>query len=67
MTEFINKSFSVYSGTGKEYRDNWDAIFAKKCPIDCQCLCHDTGGGVHDHHGEPCPGKRLSPETPQSP
>ena len=30
MTQFINKSFSVYSGTGDAYRDNWDAIFGKK-------------------------------------
>ncbi len=30
----------------------------RKCPITCTCLCHDTGGGVHDHYGRPCPGKR---------
>lgn len=28
-----------------------------RCPVDCPCLCHDTGGGVHDHPGGPCPGK----------
>lgn len=27
------------------------------CPIECNCLCHDTGGGVHDHENKPCPGK----------
>lgn len=20
----------------------------------CPCLCHDTGGGVHDHRGQKC-------------
>lgn len=29
----------------------------RKCSIDCGCLCHDTQGGCHDHHGQPCPGK----------
>ena len=32
----------------------------KPCPSDCSCLCHDTGGGVHDHEGAPCPGKLRS-------
>jgi 8-oxo-dGTP diphosphatase len=31
-----------------------------KCPRDCLCLCHDTGGGVHDHPDQPCPGKAVS-------
>ena len=32
MTDFLNKSFSVYPGGsgGQEYRDNWDRIFGKK-------------------------------------
>lgn len=32
MTEFANKSFSVYPGKdgGQSYRDNWDRIYAKK-------------------------------------
>ena len=32
MTEFQNKSFSVYPGGtgGQEYRDNWDRVFGKK-------------------------------------
>jgi hypothetical protein len=30
VTEYLNKSFSVYSGTGETYRDNWDRIFGKK-------------------------------------
>lgn len=30
-----------------------------KCLTSCPCLCHDTGGGVHDHQGRPCPGKGL--------
>ncbi len=29
----------------------------RPCVPHCDCLCHDTGGGVHDHEGEPCPGK----------
>lgn len=30
MTKFLDKKFSVYSGSGEKYRDNWDAIFSKK-------------------------------------
>lgn len=32
MTEFANKSFSVYPGKdgGQAYRDNWDRIYGKK-------------------------------------
>ncbi len=32
MTEFANKSFSVYPGKdgGQQYRDNWDRIYGKK-------------------------------------
>lgn len=29
MTRFLDKSFSVYSGSGERYRDNWDRIFKK--------------------------------------
>lgn len=29
------------------------------CPVECTCICHDTGGGNHDHHGKPCPGKNM--------
>lgn len=31
MTEFANKSFSVYPGKdgGQQYRDNWDRIYGK--------------------------------------
>lgn len=29
----------------------------RKCPINCPCICHDTGGSGHDHEGAPCPGK----------
>lgn len=29
MTRFLDKSFSVYSGSGEAYRDNWDRIFKK--------------------------------------
>lgn len=32
----------------------------RKCRIDCPCLCHDTQGGAHDHHGCPCPGKNKA-------
>lgn len=28
------------------------------CPIECNCICHDTGGsGAHE--GQPCPGKNA--------
>lgn len=37
------------------------AIPTRKCRPDCDCLCHDTGGGVHDHTGAPCPGKFPRP------
>lgn len=32
MTEFQNKSFSVYSpgGGSKQYRDNWESVFGKR-------------------------------------
>lgn len=29
----------------------------RPCPTKCPCLCHDTGGGAHGHHGRPCAGK----------
>jgi hypothetical protein len=31
MTKYLDREFSVALGS-KAYRDNWDAIFAKKCP-----------------------------------
>lgn len=34
-------------------------IRRKKCPVNCDCLCHDMGGGPV-HHGEPCPGKKAT-------
>jgi len=34
----------------------------RPCPTSCSCLCHDTGGGVHDHPGAPCPGKVRADE-----
>lgn len=57
MTEFQNKSFSVYPGKdgGQKYRDNWDTIFGKKekaepvaesdpCTCGTQCNeCHMDG------------------------
>lgn len=36
----------------------------KRCPVTCPCMCHDTQGGVHDHPGEPCWGKRGLPVPP---
>lgn len=29
------------------------------CPIECNCICHDTGGGNYGEHGwlGICPGK----------
>ena len=40
MTEFANKSFSVYPGKdgGQTYRDNWDRVFGKNES------CTDEGG-----------------------
>ena len=29
----------------------------RKCPINCPCICHDTGGSGHNHEGRRCPGK----------
>ena len=43
MTRFLDKSFSVYSGSGQEYRDNWDAIFKKK-----ETVSTDTPGQALD-------------------
>jgi hypothetical protein len=38
----------------------------RRCPITCGCICHETlGGQAHDHPGEPCPGKRVEPPTPE--
>lgn len=37
--KYLKESFSVAVGS-KEYRDNWDAVFGKKCP---EC----GGVGVH--------------------
>jgi hypothetical protein len=39
----------VYSGSGQQYRDNWDAIFGKKTERapeeppepDCDCPCYE--------------------------
>lgn len=36
----------------------------RRCPPRCACLCHDTGGGVHNHPGAPCPGKAARSMTP---
>ena len=33
----------------------------RPCPVTCDCLCHDTGGGVHDQQGKPCSGKEQAP------
>lgn len=33
-----------------------------RCGALCNCLCHVTGGGVHDHPGRPCPGKVIHME-----
>lgn len=30
MTQYLQKTFKVHSGIGQDYRDRWDAIFAKK-------------------------------------
>ncbi len=58
MTEFQNKSFSVYPGKdgGQKYRDNWDAIFKKRSDGECNC------GGTPDEvdargweHADTCP------------
>lgn len=38
-------------------RSSVSARPSRKCRGDCSCTCHDTGGGVHDHEGSPCPGK----------
>lgn len=56
MTEYLNKSFSVYPGKdgGQQYRDNWDAVFAKKAePIESDLLCNCSeeqfeSGGHHE-------------------
>lgn len=47
MTEFQNKSFSVYPGErgGEQYRDNWDRVFGK-CP-----KCGNTGCGWFEPQG----------------
>ncbi len=37
MTEYLNKSFSVTMPPGQKYRDNWDAVFAKKEPTHADC------------------------------
>lgn len=29
----------------------------RKCPIKCQCICHDTNGLDWEHPGRPCYGK----------
>lgn len=42
--------------------------YGAPCPTDCDCICHErTGGGTHDHVGQPCPGKlrRGSPTVRQ--
>jgi hypothetical protein len=63
MTEYLNKSFSVYPGGtgGQEYRDNWDRIFGKKksawCVTpsgrtDCHGFYQETPG-ICDFCGEP--------------
>ncbi len=38
MTEFMKPRFSVASPGTQQYRDNWDAIFAKPC-----IYCSDRG------------------------
>lgn len=43
MTDYLNKSFTVYPGKdgGEKYRDNWDRIFKKKADVT-----EDTGPDV---------------------
>jgi hypothetical protein len=58
MTEFQNKSFSVYPGArgGETYRDNWERVFGKKteeipnpdAPEETEPMCPD------DEAPEPC-------------
>lgn len=31
--------------------------FPKRCHSACRCSCHQTGGGIHEHYGQPCPGR----------
>ena len=68
MTEFANKSFSVYPGKdgGQAYRDNWDRIYGKReerpetqeGPEPCCCREHFAVGIGCDgcpHHGVKSP------------
>ena len=56
--KYLTKSFTVHPGESKEYRDNWDRIFAKKpvatmvscdvwCTIDQQCKLPAGHSGEH--------------------
>jgi hypothetical protein len=43
MTEFMNKSFSVYQSGDRDYRDRWEATFGKKpnhTGNDEDIVCH---------------------------
>ena len=52
----------AHAGVGPRGERGTNEAPSRKCRKDCTCLCHDTGGGVHDHHGRPCPGK-YAPRT----
>lgn len=57
MTEFQNRSFSVYPGKdgGQAYRDNWDRIYAKKADPEADlCTCGSEQFEADGHHDD-CP------------
>lgn len=73
VTEFQNKSFSVYpGGVGtQEYRDNWDRIFAKKkdepqeepVPDTVPELCNECGEPLNGYGPDWCQ-IHFSPSDP---
>ena len=63
MTEYLNKSFSVYPGGngGQKYRDNWDAVFSKKAEVPEKRPCPRCDS-VDCPAAKDCPGD--IPSTP---
>lgn len=68
MTEYLKKSFTVAMPTGEAYRDNWEAIFAKK-PDPCALGQHKWSTWHGPEQCEVCDvlaKTLLCPEAPET-
>lgn len=55
--KYLEKSFSVAPGNNKNYRDNYEKVFAKETPIDLDHPCPECDCAIGDHGDFGCLGK----------